>query len=69
MLVRRIGGGVIGPVRPYGDVGALEAVVTLHPYLHCLACGHRLHEGGTTTGASVLYCIVCLVVVDTRRIA
>lgn len=65
---RRMRGFTVGPVRPYGDVGAFEAIVEPHRYLHCL-CGARLYQGRTFTGASVLICRVCQAVVDERRIA
>lgn len=69
VYLRRIRGGVIRPVSPWGDVGAVEVVAYQHDYLHCVACGHRLWHGTTTSGAPVLVCCECRRFVDQRRVA
>jgi hypothetical protein len=64
----RMRGFAIGPVRPYGDVGAVEVICAPHPYLLCSPCGVRLYQGQATTGATVLICHSCQRIVDVRRI-
>jgi hypothetical protein len=61
-------GFAIGPLRPYGDVGAVEVACAPHPYLYCW-CGARLYQGQATTGATVLVCHSCERILDTRRVA
>lgn len=65
----RVRGFVIGERTPFGDVGPFEAIVEPHPYLLCSPCGDRLYQGHTMTGAAILSCNRCRVVVDVRRVA
>lgn len=58
---------IVGPPLQYGDTGPFSAVVGLHRYLHC-SCGHRLHWGETTAGATVFACLGCKRVSDVRRV-
>ncbi len=57
---------LMGPA-PYGDRGAVEAVLAPHGYLVCF-CGAQTYDGVTSAGAPLLACLACHQYIDERRV-